>query len=78
MRIALRQPPPLQEPTLLIELGKANGGTDMPEKINGRIVETATEARQAERGPSVAVVLATSLGLAFVAMAVIWFIFFRT
>ena len=50
----------------------------MPVKKNGRIVETATEARQAERGPSVAAVLATSLGLAFVAMAVIWFIFFRT
>jgi hypothetical protein len=50
----------------------------MPEKKNGRIVETVTEARQAERGPSVAAVLATSLGLAFVAMAVIWFIFFRT
>jgi hypothetical protein len=46
----------------------------MPEKKH----ETATEARQGERGPSVAAVLATSLGLAFVCMAIVWFVFFRT
>jgi hypothetical protein len=50
----------------------------MPEKINGQIIETSTEARQAEPGPSVAAVLATSLGLAFVCMAVVWLVFFRT
>src|ERR1700712_374765 len=51
---------------------------DMPDNRNGRIIETATEARQAERGPSVAAVLATSLGLVFVCMAVVWYVFFRT
>ena len=42
------------------------------------IVETATEARQAEPGPSVAALLAISTGLAILILAVIWFVFFRT
>jgi len=50
----------------------------MAEERGGRTVKTPTEARQAERGPSVAAILATSLGIAFVAMAVIWAVFFRT
>ena len=52
-------------------------GTMAPRQ-NERIVETATEARQGESGPSVAAVLATSLGLAAVLLGVVWFVFFRT
>jgi hypothetical protein len=41
------------------------------------IVETPTRARQAEPGPSVAALLAVSLGLAILILAVVWFVFFR-
>jgi hypothetical protein len=50
----------------------------MAVKENGRIVETATEARQAEPGPSVLALLTMSTGLAVLLMAVVWFVFFRT
>jgi hypothetical protein len=50
---------------------------NMPIKENGRIVETATEARQGERGPSVLTLLIVSVALALAAMAVVWFVFFR-
>lgn len=50
----------------------------MATKENGRIVESATEARQAERGPSVLALLTMSTGLAVLLMAVVWFVFFRT
>ena len=43
-----------------------------------QIVETTTEARQAEPGPSVAALLVISTGLAILILAVIWFVFFRT
>ena len=43
-----------------------------------RIVETATEARQAEPGPSVLALLTASTGLAILILGVIWFVFFRT
>ena len=43
-----------------------------------RIVETSTEARQAEPGPSVLALLAVSTGLAILILGVIWFAFFRT
>jgi len=43
-----------------------------------QIVETATEARQGEPGPSVAALLTISTGLAILILAVIWFVFFRT
>jgi hypothetical protein len=43
-----------------------------------RIVETSTEARQAERGPSVAALLTVSTGLAILILGVLWFVFFRT
>jgi len=43
-----------------------------------RIVETATEARQAEPGPSVLAMLIVSTGLAIVIMLALWFVFFRT
>jgi hypothetical protein len=45
---------------------------------DGHIVETPTEARQAERGPSMLVLLAVSLGLAVVILGVVWAIFFKT
>jgi hypothetical protein len=44
---------------------------------DGRIVETANEARQAEPGPSVAALLAASTGLAVLILGIIWFVFFR-
>jgi hypothetical protein len=43
-----------------------------------QIVETATEARQGEPGPSVAALLAVSTGLAIMILGIIWFVFFRT
>jgi hypothetical protein len=56
---------------LLIEVTMA---TQQP----GRIVETATEARQAEPGPSVLALLTVSTGLAILILGIIWFAFFRT
>ena len=47
-------------------------------KKHGVIIETPTEARQAERGPSVLVLMATSTGLAILILGVVWFVFFRT
>jgi hypothetical protein len=43
-----------------------------------RIIETPTEARQAEPGPSVLALLAVSTGLAILVLGVVWFVFFRT
>jgi hypothetical protein len=43
----------------------------------GRTVETPTEARQAEPGPSVLVLLGFSLCLALIALGAVWLIFFR-
>ena len=45
---------------------------------NREIVETPTEARQGEPGPSVAALLTVSTGLAILILGVIWFEFFRT
>jgi hypothetical protein len=42
------------------------------------IVETPTEARQAEPGPSVLALLTVSTGLAVLILGVLWFVFFRT
>jgi hypothetical protein len=50
----------------------------MATKQDRRIVETPTEARQGEPGPSVLALLAVSTGLAILIMGVIWFVFFRT
>jgi hypothetical protein len=47
-------------------------------KRGGQIVESAREARQAERGPSVRNLLIFSTALAIIALALIWFVFFRT
>jgi len=43
-----------------------------------QIVETPTEARQAEPSPSELALLAVSTGLAVLILGVIWFAFFRT
>ena len=50
----------------------------MATKQNGQMVETATEARQGEPGPSVLALLTMSTGLAVLLLAVVWFVFFRT
>ena len=50
----------------------------MAVKKHGVIIETATEARQAESGPSVLVLLIVSVGIAVAAMEIVWFEFFRT
>jgi hypothetical protein len=42
-----------------------------------QIVETPTEARQAEPGPSVLALLSVSTGLAVLILGVVWFAFFR-
>jgi hypothetical protein len=50
----------------------------MATRQHGQIVETPTEARQAERGPSVLALLTASTGLAVLILGVVWFVFFRT
>jgi len=50
----------------------------MVEKRGDTIIETAQEARQAERGPTVRNVLVWSTGLIIVAFAIVWYVFFRT
>jgi hypothetical protein len=50
----------------------------MATKQQGRIVETPTEARQAEPGPSVLALLTVSTGLAILVLGIVWFAFFRT
>lgn len=43
-----------------------------------RIVETPTEARQAEPGPSILALLTVSTVAAIFVSAIVWFVFFRT
>ena len=50
----------------------------MATKQHGQIVETPTEARSAEPGPSVLALLTVSTGLAVLILGVVWFVFFRT
>ena len=50
----------------------------MPTKKHGVIVETPTEARQAEPGPSILFVLAVSTAIAIVILGGLWWMFFRT
>jgi hypothetical protein len=50
----------------------------MATRENHQIIETPTEARQAEPGPSVLALLAISTGLAVLILGVVWFVFFRT
>ena len=42
------------------------------------MIETPTEARQAVPGPSILLLLVVSVSVAMVAMAALWFVFFRT
>ena len=53
----------------------------MPDRetpIERPIVETPTQARQAEPGPSILVILVASVGLAVIILGIVWAIFFRT
>jgi hypothetical protein len=50
----------------------------MSKEPKRQIIETATEARQAEPGPSVLILLLISTSLAVLILGVIWFAFFRT
>jgi hypothetical protein len=50
----------------------------MATRRQGQIVETPTEARQGEPGPSVLALLTISTGLAVLILGVVWFVFFRT
>ena len=50
----------------------------MAKQRHGQIIETPTEARQAEPGPSILALLAISIGLAVLILGVVWFVFFRT
>jgi hypothetical protein len=50
----------------------------MPKQEDGHVVETAIEARGAERGPTVRNVLVWGLGLVVAAFAVVYFLYFRT
>jgi hypothetical protein len=49
----------------------------MATKEHGQIVETPTEARQAEPGPSILALLVISTGLAVVILGIVWFVFIR-
>ena len=49
----------------------------MATRRHGQIIETPTEARQAEPGPSVLALLTVSTGLAVLILGVVWFVFFR-
>jgi hypothetical protein len=50
----------------------------MPTKKHGTIVETPTEARQAEPGPSILLMLTVSTILAIAVLGVVWLVFFHT
>jgi hypothetical protein len=50
----------------------------MAKQEHGHIVETAQEARGAERGPTVRNVLVWSLGLVVAAFIVVYFMFLKT
>jgi hypothetical protein len=47
-------------------------------KQGDQIIESAREARQAERGPTARNVLVASTSLLIAAFIILWFIFFRT
>jgi hypothetical protein len=49
----------------------------MPTKKHGVIVETPTEARQAEPGPSILLMLVGSTILVILVLGGIWWAFFR-
>jgi hypothetical protein len=43
-----------------------------------QIIESPTEARQAEPGPSILALLMASTGLAILILGVLWLVFFRS
>jgi len=49
----------------------------MARQQHHQIVETPTQARQAEPGPSVLALLVVSTGLAVLILGVLWFVLFR-
>lgn len=49
----------------------------MATRQQDQIIETPTEARQAEPGPSVLALLTVSTGLAVLILGVVWFVLFR-
>jgi hypothetical protein len=55
-----------------------NNEVIMATRRHGQIVETPTEARQGEPGPSVLALLTISTSLAVLILGVVWFVFFRT
>jgi len=57
--------------------GDAVIGGVMPIKKHGIIIETPTEARQAEPGPSILALLTISTCLAVLVLGGVWFAFFR-
>jgi len=63
--------------SLALQALKSDGGPMATER-HGQIIETPTEARQAEPGPSVLALLTVSTGLAILILGVVWFVFFRT
>ena len=50
----------------------------MATQRHGQVVETPTEARQAEPGPSVLALLSVSTGLAVLILGIVWLVFIRT
>ena len=50
----------------------------MATRHHGQIIETPTEARQAERGLSVLALLTVSTGLAVLILGLVWFVFFHS
>jgi hypothetical protein len=48
----------------------------MQKRENGQVVETAIEARGAERGPTVRNVLVAGIGLVVAAFVVVYFVYF--
>ena len=49
----------------------------MVKKKHGVIIETPMEARQAEPGPSILLLLVVSVCIAVIALGIVWFVFFR-
>ena len=49
----------------------------MVTRRHDQIIDTPTEARQGEPGPSVLALLTVSTGLAMLILGVVWFVFFR-
>ena len=49
----------------------------MVKKKHGVIIETPMEARQAEPGPSILLLLVASMSIAVIALGIVWFVFFR-